>query len=199
MEGISICRGKDVTTEEEIDRGGRVGNEEPLGGGVCSGSQSLVCSEERGQVVHPGVATLDGRVLGEEEQEVKVTVDVKNGELIVFGERCCKWKRTEGRRWRGGVSYSLLEWTLHVSTPTQLSRGLLWPNTLSIRSDTCMLTGNHGGIRSSQSHTPLLLLLNWVAELGSSNRGPCFLCTALEGKHEMCGEFSMFSGDRVGA
>ena len=47
--GISIVdRGEVVTTRGEIDRGDRVGNKKPLGGGVCSGNQSLACSEERG-------------------------------------------------------------------------------------------------------------------------------------------------------
>ena len=49
-------------------------------------------------------------------------VDVKEGELIVFSE----WEEgTEGRRQRGGVSYSLPGQTWHISTPTQLSRSLL--------------------------------------------------------------------------
>ena len=35
--GISkVGGGEEVTTEEEIDRGDRVGKEEPLGGRVCS-------------------------------------------------------------------------------------------------------------------------------------------------------------------
>ena len=39
--GISIVgRGEAVTIGEEIDKGDRVGKEEPLGGGVCSGIQS---------------------------------------------------------------------------------------------------------------------------------------------------------------
>ena len=68
MEGISkVGGGEEVTTEEEIDRGDGVGKEEPLGGGVCSGCQSLICSVEREQLAHLGVATLDGRVSGEEE------------------------------------------------------------------------------------------------------------------------------------
>ena len=73
-----------MTTEDEMDKGDRVGNEELLGGGVCSGSQSLACSKERRQVVHLGVATLEGRVLGDKEQEVKVVVDVREEELIMF-------------------------------------------------------------------------------------------------------------------
>ena len=66
--GISIVGGgEEVTTGEEIDRGDGVGKEELLGGGVCSGSQSSTCSAERGQVVHPGVVMLEGRVFGEED------------------------------------------------------------------------------------------------------------------------------------
>ena len=101
--------GKVVTMRGEIDRGDGVGKEEPPGGRVCSGSQSLTCSEERERVAHLEVATLEGSILGEEEQEVKVAVDVKDGELIVFNERCCEWERIGGRRWRDGVSYSLVE------------------------------------------------------------------------------------------
>ena len=59
-EGISI-----VGADEERFRGVGVGNIELLGNGVCLGNQGLACSE-RGRVVHPGVATLDGRVSGEE-------------------------------------------------------------------------------------------------------------------------------------
>ena len=68
MGGISIVDGGEVVIiEEEMDRGDRVGNEELLVGGVCSGIQSLACSVEREWVVHPGVATVEGRVLGDEE------------------------------------------------------------------------------------------------------------------------------------
>ena len=67
--GISIVDGgKDIATgEDEMDRGDGVGNEEPLDGRVCLGSQSSAWSEEREQVVHPGVAMLEGRVFGEED------------------------------------------------------------------------------------------------------------------------------------
>ena len=45
MGGISIAGGgEDVTTGEDIDKGDGVGNSGPLGGGVCSGSQSSACS-----------------------------------------------------------------------------------------------------------------------------------------------------------
>ena len=37
-------------------------------------------------MVHPEVATLDGRVSGEEVREVRVTVEVKEGELMMFDE-----------------------------------------------------------------------------------------------------------------
>ena len=116
---------------------------------------------------------------------------VREGELIVFDEWCCEqevW--TEGRRWRDGVSYSPPGRTSHASAPAWLSRSLLQLNIPSIGSGTCMPTECHGGIRSSQSRTLLLLLLDWRVELGSSGRGPRFLCRALEGKHEMCDGFS---------
>ena len=46
-------------------------------------------------------------------------MDVKVGELIVFDKEDYKWeKKIEGRRQRGGVSYSPLGWTWHVSAPT---------------------------------------------------------------------------------
>ena len=67
-----------------MDCGGGVGKEELLGEGVCLGSQSLTGSVERGQVAHPGVAMLDGTVSGEEEQEVRLAVDVKDGEFMMF-------------------------------------------------------------------------------------------------------------------
>ena len=45
MGGISIIgRGEEITTGEEKDKGGGVGKSRPLGGGVCSGSQSSACS-----------------------------------------------------------------------------------------------------------------------------------------------------------
>ena len=44
-----------------------MGNRELLGSGVCSGDHSLACSVERGQVVHPEVVMLEGRVLEEED------------------------------------------------------------------------------------------------------------------------------------
>ena len=49
-------------------------------------------------MVHPGVATLDGRVVGDEEWEVKVTVDVREGELMLFIERFCEREWEQGRR-----------------------------------------------------------------------------------------------------
>ena len=162
--------------EEEIGTGDRMGKYRLLDDRVYSENQSSVCLVERRQVVHPGVATLDGRVAGDERQEDKVAVEVRVGELMMCNEWFCKGGKTEGRRQRGGVSYSLSEQTLHVSTPTWQSRSLLWPNTLSIRSGTCVLTGSHSGIISSQSHTLLLLLLKWEVELGSSSHGLHFLC-----------------------
>ena len=173
--GISIVGGdEEVTTGEEMDRGDGAGNIELLGDGVCRGSHSLACLG-REQVVHPGVAALDGRVSGEEVREVRVSVAVNNGELMIF-EWSCEWEeRIEGRRQRGGVSYSPLGQTLHVSIPAQLSRSLPQPSILSIRSRTCMPTGNHGDVRSSQSRILLHLLLNRAAELGSSGHGPRFL------------------------
>ena len=149
--GISIVAGgEEVTTGGEIDRGDGVGKEELLGSGVCLGCQSSMRLEERERVAQPGVAMLDGRVSGKKVREVRVAVDVKEEELMIFDEWNCEWEwRTEGRRRRDGVSYSPLEQTLHVSTPTWQSRSLLQLNILSIRSRTCMLTECHGGIRSS--------------------------------------------------
>ena len=118
---------------------------------------------------------LERRVSGDKGREVKVVVLVREGELIAFDREDCKWgKRSKGKRQRGGVSYSPLEWTLRVSTPAQLSRSPLRLSILSIRSGTCMLMGNHSGIGSSRSRILLHLLLNQAAELGSSSRGPCF-------------------------
>ena len=183
-----------VGGDEEIDKGDEVGKEEPLGSGVCLGSQSLARSVgEKRREVHLRVATLDGRVLEEEEREVRVAVLVREGELMMCDKWVYEWEeRTEGRRQRSGVSYSLPEQTLHASTPAWQSRNLLWPSIPSIRSGTCMLMGYHSGIESSQFHIPLLLLLDWKAELGSSSCGPHFPYMALEGKHGRCDESSMF-------
>ena len=94
--------------------------------------------------------TFDGRVAEDEGQEDKAAVEVSKEELM-FGDECvCKWEeKSEGRRWRGRVSYSPPEWTLHVLTPAQLSTSLLWPSILSIGSSTCVLMEHHGGIESS--------------------------------------------------
>ena len=172
--GISIVGGgEEVTMGDEIDKGDRVGNEEPLGGGVYSGIQSFACSVERGRVVHLEVATLEGRVSGDEEREAKIAADIGEGELMMCDEWVCE--RVEERRWRDEVSYSLLRWTSCVSAPAQLSRSLLRLNTPSIGQGTCMQMGNYGGIRSFQSCTLLLPLLNQAAELGSSSCGHRFL------------------------
>ena len=169
-----------------------IGKEVLLGEGVYLGNQGSMFSDGMERVAHPGVATLDGRVSGVEVREVRVAV-----ELILNGE-WCEWERTEGRRWRGGVSYSPPGRTWHVSTPARLSRSLLRPSILSIGSRTYVPTGSHGGVGSSRSRTLLLLLLNRVAELGSSARGPHFLCTALEGRRGTYDESSTFWGVGVG-
>ena len=83
--GISIVDGgEEVTTGGEIDNGDGVGKEEPLDSGVYSGYQGSVFSVGMERVAHPGVATLDGRVSGEEVQEVRVAVDVSNGKFMTF-------------------------------------------------------------------------------------------------------------------
>ena len=72
--------------------GEEVGNEVLLGEGVCLGNQGSMFSEGMEHVAHPGVATLDGRVSGEEVQEVKVAVEVREGELMMFDEWSCEWE-----------------------------------------------------------------------------------------------------------
>ena len=121
-----------------------------LDNGVCSESQSSACSVGRKrQEIHPGVVTLDGSVVGDEVREDKVMVEVSEGELMLFDEWLCEWgEETKGRRQRGRVFHSLPEQTWCISTPAQLSRGLLWPSTLSIRSGTCVPSEHHGIIRS---------------------------------------------------
>ena len=57
---------------------------------MYSGIQSLACPVERGRVVPPGVVTSEGRVLGDEDQEVRVAIDVKERELIAFNEEVCE-------------------------------------------------------------------------------------------------------------
>ena len=59
--------GEVLTTGGEMDVGDGVGKEELLDKGVCLGSQSLMGLVERGRVVHPRVAMLEGRVFREEE------------------------------------------------------------------------------------------------------------------------------------
>ena len=87
--GISTLGGdEEVATGEERDRGDRVGKAEPLGSGVCLGSQSLARSVgKKRQEVHSGVAMLDGRVAGDKGQEDKVAVDVSEGEFMICDER----------------------------------------------------------------------------------------------------------------
>ena len=175
-----------------------IGKEVLLGEGVYLGNHGSMFSEGIERVAHPGVATLDGRVSGDEVRDGKVAVEVKDGELIVFDEWSCEWERgSEGGRRRGGVSYSPPERTWHVLTPARLSRSLLRPNILSIGSGTCEPTGSRGGARSSRSRTLLRLLLNRVAELGSSGRGPRFLDKESEGKRGTCDGFSTFWGGGV--
>ena len=90
----------------------------------------------------------------------------------MYGEWLYRWgKKTEERRLKGGVSYSLQGQTWHVLTPAWLSRSLLWLNTLSIGSGTCMPSECLGGIRSSPLHPLLCILLDLVMELGSSDHG----------------------------
>ena len=90
-DGISmVVGGEDVTMGEDMDRGDRVGKEEPLSSRVCSGNQSSMCSMERGQVAHLGVATLEERVLGDKDRDVKIVVDVKDGELMMCNKWCCR-------------------------------------------------------------------------------------------------------------
>ena len=79
-----------------------------LGEGVCLGNHGSMFSEGMERVAHPGVAMLDGRVSGDEVRDVKVAVDVKEGELMLFDGWWCEWEeKTGGRRRRGGVSYTL--------------------------------------------------------------------------------------------
>ena len=111
----------------------------------------------------------------------------------MFDEWFYEWEeKSGGRRWRDGVFYNPPEWTLHVLTPAWLSRSLLQPSILSIRSGICVPTGNPGGAGSFQSRIPLLLLLNQVVELGSSGHGPHSPYMVLEGKYETCGGSSTF-------
>ena len=175
-----------------------IGKEVLLGEGVYLGNQGSMFSEGMERVAHPGVATLDGRVSGDEVRDVKVTVEVKDGELILSDEWCEWEERTERGRRRGGVFYSPPGRTSRVSSPARQSRSLLRPSILSIGSRTCVPTGNRGGVGSSRSRILLLLLLNRAAELGSSGRGPRFLGKALEGKHGTCDGSSTSWGGGVG-
>ena len=85
--GISI-----VVGGEEMTAGEGIGNEVLLGEGVYLGNQGSMFSEGMGRVAHPGVATLDGGVSGEEVQEVKVAVEVREGEFMMCDEWFCEWE-----------------------------------------------------------------------------------------------------------
>ena len=41
-------------------------------------------------MVHPGVVTLEGRVFGDKERDVRVAVDIKEGELMMFDKWVCE-------------------------------------------------------------------------------------------------------------
>ena len=83
MEGISIIGGREeVTTGEEMGKGDRVGRSVLLGNGVCSGNQKRTCLE-RGQEVHPGIVTLDGKVVEDKEEEDRVAVEVNDEEFMI--------------------------------------------------------------------------------------------------------------------
>ena len=84
--GISIVGEEEVTMEEEIGKGDREGKFDLLSKGVCSGYQSVVCSVERMREVHSGVVMFKGRVAGDERQEDRVGMEVREGELMMFGE-----------------------------------------------------------------------------------------------------------------
>ena len=79
-----------VVGDEEMTAGDGVGKEVLLGEGVYLGNQGSMFSEGMERVTHPGVATLDGRVSGDEVQEVRVAVDVGEGELMMFDEWSCE-------------------------------------------------------------------------------------------------------------
>ena len=84
-EGISIVGGGEaVATGEEMDKGDGVGKSGLLGSEVCSGSQSSAHSVgKKRREVHLGVVIMDGRVSRDKEQEVKVVVFVREGELMI--------------------------------------------------------------------------------------------------------------------
>ena len=65
----------------------------------------MACSVgKKGWEVHPGVVMLEGRVLGDEERDIRVVVVVREGELILYDEWVCEWKEgAEERRQWGGV------------------------------------------------------------------------------------------------
>ena len=92
QEGISIIEGsKLVTMDEAVGKGDGVGKSVQLGDGVCMGDQRSTCSG-REWVVHPGVMTLDRRVVGDEVWEDRIVVEVNDGELMTFNGWFCKWE-----------------------------------------------------------------------------------------------------------
>ena len=109
-EGISIVQGDEVRARDEgrgIGIGEGEGKFDLLEDGVLAGNQRVAISVERRQEVHPEVVMFEDKVVGNEGQEERVTVEVKEGELMLFNKWVCEWrKRSEGGRQRGGVSYT---------------------------------------------------------------------------------------------
>ena len=148
MEGISTVE-EEVAMDEKMGKEDRVGELDLLGDRVCLGYQNMVYLVVNRWEVHLGVATLEGKVAEDEGQEDRVVVEVSKGEFMMCNEWTFKRKeRTEERRWRGGVSYSPLRQTLHISASAQLLYlGVFFCQVP--RSGTCMLMECHSGIESS--------------------------------------------------
>ena len=108
--GISIvCRDELKAKDEDrgIGMGEGEGKSKWLGDGMELGIQRMANSVDRSWEVQPGVATLEDRVAGDKGQEERVEVEVKEGELMLCDKCFCEWEEgTEGRRQRGGVSYT---------------------------------------------------------------------------------------------
>ena len=108
--GISIVCGDEVMAKDEgrgIGMGKGEGKSKWLRDSMELGIQRTANSVDRSWEVQPVVATLEDRVAGDKRQEERVVIEVKERELMLCDECFYEWEEeTEGRRWRGGVSYT---------------------------------------------------------------------------------------------
>ena len=84
--------GISIVVAGEMFKGDGVGKVELWRDRVFVGNQRLAGLATGERVVHSEVAMLDGRVAGDKEREVRVVVDVRKGDVMLFIKRVCKWE-----------------------------------------------------------------------------------------------------------